>query len=42
MSALPGYNRSWIKTACETIVLFIDVGFCEGLAVFGCLEAASL
>ena len=42
MPVLPGYDSSWIRTACETVVLLVDVGFCEGPAVFLCLEAASL
>ena len=42
MSALAGYVYFLIKTACETVVLLVDVGFCEGLAVFRCLEAAFL
>ena len=33
MSVLPGYDCFWIRTACETGVLLVDVDFCEGLAV---------
>ena len=31
--ALPGCDCFWM-TACGTVVLLVDVGFCEGLAVF--------
>ena len=33
MPALPGYDCFWIGTACETVVLLVDVGFCARLAV---------
>ena len=33
MPALPEFDYLWIKTAGETVVLLVDVGFCEGLAV---------
>ena len=42
MPALPGYNCFWTRSACETVVLFVDVGFCEKFAVLRYLEAASL
>lgn len=42
VSALPGYDCFWIRTACETGVLLVDVGFCARFAVSLYLEATSL
>ena len=33
VSALPGYNCFWIRTAYKTVVLLADVGFYARLAV---------